>query len=228
MGAVGSDLEMMRYSQIVQNQQFRESVQPGSKTMRRELFTGRELIETNQARLGWRSWSQIADWVRSKQDEAAAAGLSTNLNAKHLRGVSAVKQAAVAQLSRNNPAWAKEYNDTSSSAEKRNSINDAFIKVLSDPVILQRDSARHIAEYYRVRMWFQGQLLARKAAGGSAQLENSSSNADLFAMWEEVRTQMSLIPQFAAVFDRYFTRDMISEATFIEPSDWPEGFLINV
>lgn len=228
VGAVGSDLEMMKYSQIVQNQQLRESVQPGSKTKRRELFTGRELIETNQARLGWRAWGQIADWVRSKQDEAAAAGLSTNLNAKHLRGVSAVKQAAVAKLSKGNPAWAKEYNDTSSSAEKRNSINDAFIKVLSDPVVSQRDSARHIAEYYRVRMWFQGQLLARKAAGGSAQLENTRSNADLLAMWEEVRTQMSLIPQFAPVFDRYFTRDMISEATFIEPDKWPEGFLINV
>ena len=228
VGAVGSDMETMRYSQIIQNSQFLESVTPGSKTKRRELFTGRELIETNQARLGWRAWGQISDWTKSKQDEAAAAGLSTNLNSKHLRAVSAVKQAAAAQLAKSNPAWGKEYNDTSSSAEKRNSINNAFIKVLSDPVVSQRDSARHIAEYYRVRMWVQSQLVSRKAAGGSAQLENSKSNADLLAVWENVRTEMSLNPQFSAVFDRYFVRDMISEETFIEPDKWPEGFLINV
>ena len=228
VGAVGSDMETMRYSQIIQNSQFLESVTPGSKTKRRELFTGRELIETNQARLGWRAWGQISDWVKSKQDEAAAAGLSTNLNSKHLRAVSAVKQAAADQLAKSNPAWGKEYNDTSSSAEKRNSINNAFIKVLSDPVVSQRDSARHIAEYYRVRMWVQSQLISRKAAGGSAQLENSRSNADLLAVWENVRTEMSLNPQFSAVFDRYFVRDMISEETFIEPDKWPEGFLINV
>ena len=228
VGAVGSDLEQLRYSQAVQNSQFLESVAPGSKTKRRELFTGRELIETNQARLGWRSFAEMNDWVKGKQDEAAAAGLSTNLNSAHLRAVSAIKQLKIAELVEANPSWAAEYNDVNSSPAKRNSINDAFIKVLSDPVISQRDSARHIAEYYRVRMWVQNQLQTRKRKGGSAQLENSRSNADLLALWEQVRTQMSLIPQFAPVFERYFTRDMLSEETFIEPSDWPEGFLINV
>ena len=228
VGAVGSDLEQLRYSQAVQNAQFLEPVSPGSKVMRRELFTGRELVETNQARLGWRSFSELSDWVKSKQDEAAAAGLSTNLNSKHLRAVSAIKQLKIDELAKANPSWAAEYNDVNSSPQKRNSINDAFIKVLSDPVIAQRDSARHIAEYYRARMWVQGKLEQRKRDGGSAQLENSRSNADLLAVWEEVRTQMSLNPQFAPVFDRYFTRDMISEETFIELSDWPEGFLINV
>ena len=228
VGAVGSDLEQLRYSQAVQNAQFLEPVSPGSKTMRRELFTGRELIETNQSRLGWRSFAELTDWVKGKQDEAAAAGLSTNLNSAHLRAVSAIKQLKIAELAEANPSWAAEYSDVNSSPAKRNSINDAFIKVLSDPVISQRDSARHIAEYYRVRMWVQDKLQTRKREGGSAQLENSRSNADLLALWEQVRTQMSLIPQFAPVFERYFTRDMLSEETFIEPNDWPEGFLINV
>lgn len=224
VGAVGSDLEQMRFSQTIRNSQLRTPVQPGSKTMQRELYTGRELIENNQERLGWREFSKIDDWVRGKQDEAAAAGLSTNLNSKHLRAVSAVKQVAVAQLSEQNPTWGKAYQDTASSAVKRNSINDAFNKVLADPVISQRDSARHIREYYQARLWVQNKLEERKAAGGSSQLENSRSNADLLAVWEEVRTQMSLNPQFSAVFDRYFARDMISSDTFIDPSEWPAGF----
>ncbi|MCH1579997.1 MAG: hypothetical protein L7S55_04765, partial [Luminiphilus sp.] len=58
----------------------------------------------------------------------------------------------------------------------------------------------------------------------SGQLENSRSNADLLALWDEVRTQMSLNPQFSAVFERYFARDMISSDTFIDAGDWPEGF----
>jgi hypothetical protein len=224
VGAVGSDLEQMRFSQTIRNSQLRTPVQPGSKTMQRELYTGRELIENNQERLGWREFSKIDDWVRGKQDEAAAAGLSTNLNSKHLRAVSAVKQFAVAQLSEQNPTWGKAYQDTASSAVKRNSINDAFNKVLADPVISQRDSARRIREYYQARLWVQNKLEERKAAGGSNQLENTRSNADLLAVWEEVRTQMSLNPQFSAVFDRYFARDMISSDTFIDPSEWPEGF----
>ena len=228
VGALGSDLETLRFNQATFNSQFMQPVQPGSDVMRRELFTGRELIETNQARLGWRAFEDLDDWVKGKQNEAAAAGLSTNLNSSHLRAVSAVKQAQIARIAEGNPAWEKEYNDVTSSAEKRNAINDAFIKVLADPVVSQRDSARHIAEYYRGRMWLQNKLISRKAAGGSAQLENSRSNADLLAWWEEFRTQMSLIPQFQQVFDRFFTRDMLSEETFIDPSDWPEGFLINV
>lgn len=227
VGAVGSNLEQLRYSQSIQNQQFLEPVAPGSKTMRRELYTGRELIETSQARLGWREYAEVADWVKSKQDEADAAGLSTNLGAAHMRPVSAVKQLRVSQIAENNPAWAAEYNDVLSSTEKRISINDAFMKVLADPVVSRRDSALHIAEYYRKRQWIQGKLEERKAAGGSANLERSGSNADLLMLWENIRTELSLRPQFSAVFDRYFTRDMISEATFIEADEWPEGFLIN-
>ena len=224
VGAVGSDLEQMRYSQTIRNSQLRTPVQPGSKTMQRELYTGRELVETNQERLGWREYSDIDSWVKGKQDEAAAAGLSTSLNSKHLRAVSMVKQLAVSRLSERNPSWGDAYKNTGASSVKRNGINDAFIKVLADPVISQRDSARHIREYYRVRMWVQEQLENRKAAGGSGQLENSRSNADLLALWDEVRTQMSLNPQFSAVFERYFARDMLSSDTFIDPSDWPEGF----
>ena len=103
VGAVGSDLEQLRYSQAVQNSKFLESVAPGSKTKRRELFTGRELIETNQARLGWRSFAEMNDWVKGKQDEAAAAGLSTNLNSAHLRAVSAIKQLKIAELEISKP-----------------------------------------------------------------------------------------------------------------------------
>jgi hypothetical protein len=68
-------------------------------------------------------------------------------------------------------------------------------------------------------------LQQRKAAGGSIKLENTKSNEDLFLVWEHIRTELSLNPQFSAVFDRYFTRDMISERTFIDENDWPEGFL---
>lgn len=227
VGAVGSDLEQLRYNQTIYNQQFLQPVAPGSKTRRRELYTGRELVENSQSRLGWKAYSEVADWVRSKQDEAEAAGLSTNLNAGHLRVVSAVKKAMVDQIGANNPAWLKEFKDTQSSDNKRNDINAAFMKVLSDPDIRQRDSALQIAEYYRVRHWVQTQLQERKAAGGSDQLERTQSNADLLELWETIRTEMSLRPHFSAVFDRYFTRDMISSGTFINPKIYPEGFLIS-
>lgn len=225
--AVGSDLEMLRYNQTVYNQQFLEPVSPGSNIRRRELYSGRELIENSQTRLGWRGYSQIADWVRSKQDEAAAAGLSTSLGSKHLQAVSATKKYLVSQLSNKYPAWSEEYNDLNSSDNKRIKTNNAFIKVLADPVVSQRDSALFIADYYRARHWVQTQLQQRKAAGGSIKLENTKSNEDLFLVWEHIRTELSLNPQFSAVFDRYFTRDMISERTFIDENDWPEGFLIS-
>ena len=64
-----------------------------------------------------------------------------------------------------------------------------------------------------------------KRKGGSAQLENSRrSNADLLALWEE-RTQMSLIPQFAPVFERYFTIEIcFLKKRLSNLEDWPEGF----
>jgi hypothetical protein len=224
-GSMGSTAERYRFSQSVFYNQMNTPIAPGSDTMRRERKTGREAVSDTLEQLGWRKYTEGRNFVRMHQDRAVAAGMSPSLNATHMEGVAAWWQAYKDELQDSNPVWAGQFNDVFGSIGRMNDSLNGFIAGLEYESIRNRPSSRHLLEYLRMRMFVQDKLEEREALGGSNNLK-SGSNADLFDYWAEQKYDFSMRPEFEAIFDRYFERDVIDPLTFINPVDLPPGWFV--
>jgi len=182
-GSVGATDEQMVFSQAVYRRQQNMELSPGSDQTRRERKTPLEAIGDTQADLGWREYTELRDFVRSKQDEAIAAGMSGSLNSTHLEPVRLFQEQKKAELALKYPQWAEQERDFTRSARRTKAVVEGFAAGLRDPQIMQRPSSVHLIEYFELRMFVQRQLQARDAAGGSDSI-SAGSNEDLQAFWE--------------------------------------------
>jgi len=217
-GSVGSAAEKNNaFSLAAYNSQKRR----GARTQ----LTGLEAISNSDADLGWRKYSELNDWVRTEQDRYAAAGMSTSLNASHLRDVAFVKQQYVERLRAEHPAWAAEFSNINASNERMSSIVEGFAAGLKVPEIVNRPSSAVVIEYLRLRMYVQQQLMARESVGGSLFLE-SDQNEDLLRAWEVEKNKLSMNTTFSEIYDRFFENDKIHPETFMSSDDFAEGLFI--
>lgn len=222
-GSVGAADEQMVFSQAVYRRQQNMELAPGSRQTRRERKTPQEAIGDTQADLGWRAYTELRDFVRSKQEEAIAAGLSGSLNAAHFESLRGYQEQVKAELALQYPQWAEQERDFTRSARRMKAVVDGFAAGLQDPQLLQRPSSVHLLEYFELRMFVQRELQARDAAGGSADL-SARSNESLLGYWETEKAKLGMRPQFSALYDRFFERDRLDEASFAE-DDAFEGLL---
>ena len=225
--SLGSTDGNYAYSSIASARQFQTELAPGSDKNRRELKSGREVMEFADTQLGWKAYSELMDWVRIQQDLALAAGLNPHLNTNHMRGVAAVKAKNIAKIAEKHPIWETEYLDIFASERKRKEINDGFVAALADKTILGRADTKHVIEYFELRMFVQRELIRRKEEdGGSLNLERAKSNANLFGFWEQEKEKLGRRPEFSSVYDRYFERDNISMNTFIDDDAFAQGLFL--
>jgi hypothetical protein len=211
---MGAADEQFTFSQAVYRRQQQTPVSPGSDVMVRERKTPLETVADTESELGWMKYGEFNDWVRSKQAQAEAAGLSPSLNASHMAPLRQMKQDFVADLAVEHPAWYEQFTNYGASDERMRDVIAGFVAGVQDQAILERPSTDHVLQYLSLRVWVQRTLAARKEAGGSANIE-SSGNADLQLMWETERTKLGNRPEFSAIYDRYFERDNLREATFM-------------
>ena len=221
--SVGSTDETMKFNQAAYRRQQNMKLAPGSDQTRRERKTPLEAIGDTQADLGWREWSEVQDFKRSKQDEAIAAGMSGSMNSTHMATVAAFVNEKKAELALKYPQWAEQERDFSRSARRMKAVVDGFAAGLRDPQILQRPSSIHLIDYFELRMFVQRQLQARDAAGGSDNI-NAKSNDDLQTFWEVKRDEWGKRPAVAELFDRFFARDRLDRESFAQ-DDAFEGLL---
>ena len=80
--------------------------------------------------------------------------------------------------------------------------------------MLLRPSTQHVIDYFDLRMYVQRRLQEREQQGGSDNL-SAGSNEDLLLYWEQSKEQLSYLPAFSAIYDRYFERDKLDRATFV-------------
>ncbi len=163
--------------------------------------------------------------MRWHRDRSVAAGVAQSLKASDMEGVGVWWQGYKDELEASNPVWAGQFNDVFGSIDRMNDSLDGFIAGLEYESIRNRPSSRHLLEYLQMRMFVQDQLEEREALGGSNNLK-SGSNADLFDYWAEQKYDFSMRPEFEALFDRYFERDVIDPLTFINPVDLPPGWFV--
>ena len=213
--SLGSSDEKFVFSQAVYRRQMNMALAPGSDETRRSRKTPLESMLDTQAELGWREYTDLADYKRSKQEEAVAAGLSGSLNATHMRPLKLYVNQEIDALRKKYPAWAEQFDDFGSSTARMKDVVDGFVAGLQDEQLLQRPSTRHVIEYFDLRMYVQTRLQERKAEGGSDNIGNKS-NEDLLLYWEQAKAELSLIPEFSAIYDRYFERDSLDRKTFVD------------
>ncbi len=222
-GSVGATDEQMVFSQAVYRRQQNMELSPGSDQTRRERKTPLEAIGDTQADLGWRAYTELRDFVRSKQDEAIAAGMSGSLNSSHMAPVRAFQEQKKAELALQYPQWAEQERDFTRSARRTKAVVEGFAAGLQDPQIMQRPSSVHLIEYFELRMFVQRQLQARDAAGGTDSID-AGSNEDLQTFWEMKKEELGMRPQFSPLYDRFFERDKLDRESFVQ-DDAFEGLL---
>jgi hypothetical protein len=212
--SLGGADEEFAFSQAVYRRQMNMELAPGSEQMRRERKTPLEAIADTQAELGWKKYTELQDYKRSKQEEAIALGMSGSMNASHMRPLSTYLQQEIDALRAEHPAWAEQFDDYGRSTRRMAAIVDGFVAGLQDEQLLMRPSTEHVIDYFELRMYVQRRLQEREQQGGSDNL-GANSNEDLLLYWEQSKEQLSYLPAFSAIYDRYFARDKLDRATFV-------------
>ena len=212
--SLGGADEEFAFSQAVYRRQMNMELAPGSEQTRRERKTPLEAIGDTQAELGWKKYSELQDYKRSKQEESIALGMSGSMNAAHMRPLSAYLQQEIDALRVEHPAWAEQFDDYGRSTRRMAAIVDGFVAGLQDEQLLLRPSTQHVIDYFELRMYVQRRLQEREQQGGSDNL-GAGSNEDLLLYWEQSKEQMGYVPEFSAIYDRYFERDKLDRATFV-------------
>lgn len=212
--SLGAADEQFMFSQAVYRRQMNMELSPGSDQNRRERKTPLEAIADTQIELGWQKYSELADYKRSKQEESIALGMSGSMNAPHMRPLAAYLEQEIDALRLEHPSWSTEFDDSGRSKRRLANVIDGFVAGLQDEQILLRPSTQHVLEYFELRMYVQRRLQERKEQGGSDNIGNRS-NEDLSLYWEQSKEQMSYMPDFAAIYDRYFERDTLDRQTFV-------------
>lgn len=211
--SIGSTDEQFKFSQAAYRRQQNMQISETDTRLRRERKSPVETVTDVQSDMGWREWAEISDQVRTMQAERAAVGLSSSLNSKDMEPVRLWKKANRDALAAKYPAWWEEYNDFGASAARQEQTVQGFMAALNDESVLARPSTDNVIKYMQGRMAVQGVLQARSQNGGSDNLE-ARSNDDLMTWWEIHKQEMSDRPDFSAIFDRYFERDIVAPATF--------------
>jgi hypothetical protein len=212
--SLGAADEQFMFSQAVYRRQMNMELSPSSDQNRRERKTPLEAIADTQAELGWKAYTELQDYKRSKQEAAIAVGMSGSMNASNMEPLAAYMRKEIDALRLQYPAWAAQFDDYGSSTRRMTSIIDGFVAGLQDEQLLQRPSTQHVIDYFDLRMYVQTRLQQRAAEGGSDNID-ANSNEDLLLYWEQSKEQMSLLPEFSAIYDRYFERDTLDRQTFV-------------
>tara|TARA_R100001463_G_scaffold48448_9_gene97565 strand:- start:2696 stop:8440 length:5745 start_codon:yes stop_codon:yes gene_type:complete len=219
-GSIGPVDENYVFSQVVYNRQFNTPTGPGSDITRRDVKSPVEYVEDTQIAQGWMEYSAMNDQVRNMQDQAENVGLSASLNAKHNQRIAELKSKVIDEISAKYPAWRKEFDDFGSSNQRMIDVYDGVAAALKYENIVVRPSTPHLMEFLSLRVTVQEMLEARKARGGSNNIE-AGDNEDIKVFWEETKDDIGARPDFSPLYDRYFDRDRLLPQTFINAEDFP-------
>lgn len=203
------------FSSEVLHYQEDNRISPSDSTPQRTVLDVKSALTQDETAQGWDKFRQMN------------AAINMELNSRGLRSISdkaagdllRLKQAAVAKLANDYPAWQQDY-DTFT----RNKIdaNVAFLAgdpakgtkgFLDKPGVIDRPGYATLAQYLAARQTMVNQLQARKMAGGSGTLD-AIANADLKRVWDAVATTLQeKDTKFEDIYSRYFANDTLEAPT---------------
>ena len=168
----------------------------------RQLLSPKDMVEEPNRRQGWIAFSRTMDLV----DALLAERGLRSINVKAAAPIAAFKQAKIAQLAQQYPAWFADYMASDSLATQRR-IQD-LTAIANDPRMAGRDDMIGLRRYLIVRQHVVDVLAARKSAGGSGTL-TANANADLAAGWDAVVQQIRLDnTAFSDLHARWLSHDL--------------------
>jgi hypothetical protein len=179
--------------------------------MQRERVPLQDFIEGADVKEGWTAYRHMIDVRNAELAARATMGASKSLNAKANTDVRDWYQFEMERLQQNFPAWYRTFSVTDKLKDTRKL--SALRAVAEDPVLSLRPEIEDLQDYFADRQIVIDELKAREAAGGSKSL-TASQNADVAEWWEYTRMEYRDIEEFKDLFDRYLSRDQVSEVTW--------------
>ena len=210
--SVGSD-KAQKFNEAVYRRQQSDTLGPGSDVKQRERISLEDFIDGPDIKEGWEAYRAMMDIRDDELRRRGDMGMSTSLQAKTNADVKAYYVASMRELEKQHPSWWAEFNqpDKLAVAKRFNGLR----AVVRNETLLRRDEIQTLSMYLDDRKIVEGELRARKEAGGSSNL-NAQSNADVKLFWEAIRLKYSDIEEFKAVFNRYLNNDEVAENTWGE------------
>lgn len=200
---VVGDANNGEFSSTIYKKQRDQAIAPGSTTKFRESQDPYEAIAATQAEKGWSTYNKGVDYLESQR---IARGLKS-LNSKGAEDLKAAKERFVAELSAENPDWAKVRGKIDT-----NKVNNflQFAKEMTlDKRTANRTDIKAVSDYLKGREYIR-QLLAKR----DSQSLTNEENLDIKEKWDAFIGD--LIDE-NVTFSRVYTR-------ILENDDLRKGF----
>ena len=209
----GSD-EAYKFSQAVYRKQQQENVSESDPRKRRERKTPLETLQDVEVELGWKKFDAVMNKVRIEQDKRLQVGAPTSLNHSSLIWLRDWKNAEIAKIKAEHPAWGSAFEGASI---EKNIVRyiDGFIEAMRNEHIQARPSFVHLVRYFTLRGKVEGELIRRANEEDGSLLLSANSNNDLLLYWETEKEMLGNMPEFSRIYDRYFARDMVPPESFV-------------
>ena len=204
-----------KFSSVIYNRQLSEETFPGSGVMRRERLSLDDMLTDTRVRAGWEEYGNLMDWVYGKMRES---GLP-NLRVSEAAVLKATRDTVLANIAEEFPLWHDEFSnpDTTKWADRIEGMR-RIVEIYEDPNDTRfdgREDIEQLKRYLEMRGSVERALAARKAAGGSGQLD-ASSNQDIATAWDTWRLGWADNPAAGDLFFRWFEFDSIKQDTWAE------------
>lgn len=192
--------------------QFLNEYRTGSGEMIRQRQGVDDIATVNSLQRGWIEWTKF----KTKLDETLQARGLTSYNQTDASDLQELKQLYVEQQKTKNPVWWKEYNEAAGS-ERPYFFVQAVKLVLNDKKFMADRGQAPVwdafNEYIKAREVISKALKARKAAGGSSNID-ANSNKELRDLWAIKVEQMKTIDPtgaFTTFYNRFLDNDTFEE-----------------
>lgn len=194
------------FSSDAYGEQFQINVGPGSSTKLRESQDPQARMDQTDIRLGWLAYRQLS---AALDVELQQRGL-TSLSQTAAGDLKDHKDAQVALLMQQYPAWARDYRSYEDTVYFRVA---EMQKIAASPAFDDRPDIQGLRQYLMIRQQVAQSLDAWSVQGGSRSLQ-AEENTPLREWWEsQVGALKAANPAFADLHDRFLASDRLERGS---------------
>lgn len=201
----------VQFSRAIYDQQFNESLSPGSTQTRRAHFSMGDVMTQPDVRRGWQEWTQFNDWLTDQMQRTGV----TSLQSKAGTQLGRIKDAQMAVWQEKNPAWFLDFNDRDTAKWIKRMDGMEAVATTSNQDLFNRPDIAGLRDYLDARRVVEAELARREAKGGSATL-TAKSNKDVAYAWEVIQHQIvENNTMFANLHSRWLANDPVDKPSWL-------------
>lgn len=195
------------FSQAAYQWQYSHGATPGAANTFRQNRPTNELVRDANIKQGWTEYGKLMDQIEVYKTQN---GIATDKDPQ-MKLVNEAKKLWVENMAKTNTDWYSAYISPDRGKYMRRA--EILQQALGDKKWMKQNGNRpvvqSIALYLDTRSQI-GQILEQRNAQGGSKSLSANSNADLAAVFEQFRSQLSLeSPEFSQFINRYFPNDPV-------------------